>query len=516
MENKTIFQNPQVPPQPAQKVEDPLYSVANQPQEERTAPLFQAQPQQQGNYPPPSGQQVYQNSPLTDFYPQPKQKKGGGSSGKKIVSIFLSVFIVVAFILILALGAIFVLSNSSGNSSNSSGGAVTLTYWGLFEESSTMQGIINQFEKQNPGIKINYVKQDINQYRERLVTRIDNGTGPDIFRFHNTWYPMLSSELLPLPSDVITPDEFKLIYYPVMQKDLIKNGAIYGIPLEVDTLSLFINNTLFQAAGLQTPVTWDQFRNDATAMTVKDQNGKILTAGAAMGIYDNVDHAADILSLLMLQSGVDFSNIQAYSSQVQDAFNFYTSFTSDPKTSIWDGTLDPSTLAFSKGKLGMYFGYSQDYYTIKQYNPNLSFQVVPVPQLPGENVTLASYWVEGVSQKSKYQKEALMFMKFLAQKETQVELYQDEAKIRDFGEPYARVDLADNLKSNPNAYTFVAQAPYAQSSYFVSSTDDNGINQQLDGYLGTAINTILTQGTAPDATQTFIEAVSPILQQVSK
>ena len=426
---------------------------------------------------------------------------------KRILKIFLGLFIVLTVIF----GAIFLITKLL-NSGNSSGGHVTLNYWGLWEDQKVMQGIISDFERQNPNITINYTKEDIKQYRERLTTRINNGTGPDIFRFHNTWYSMLSSQLLPLPSDSISKDEFNTDFYPVAKNDLIKNGAIYGIPLEVDTLSLFINKSLFQSAGLTPPTNWNDLINDARAMTVKDENGKIKTAGVAMGTYDNITHAPDILSLLFLQNGVDFKNLSSSSDRVQGALNFYTSFATD-QNNVWDNTLDPSILAFSKGNLAMYFGYSWDYLTIKQFNPSLDFAIVPVPQLPNESVNMASYWVEGVSVKSKYQKEALLFMKYLSQKETEEKLYSDEAKTRLFGEPYARADLADTLKSNSIVYPFVLQAPDALSSPFVDGTYDNGLNQQLNTYLGNAVNSILNGGSVDTAFTTFSQGISQILQK---
>ncbi len=425
---------------------------------------------------------------------------------KRLLKILVGLLLIFGFIAII----VFAILNIANNPSVS--GQVKLTYWGLWEDSSVMQGIISDFERQNPKIKIEYTKQDIKQYRERLEARINNGTGPDIFRFHNTWYPMLSGVLLPLPSDTISKDEFLRNYYPVAQKDLVINGAIYGIPLEVDTLSLFINNQLFQSAGLSRPVTWNDFINAARAMTVKDENGKIKTAGAAIGTFDNITHAPDIISLLFLQNGVDFKNISGSSDRVQGAFSFYTSFAKD-QNNVWDNTLDPSILAFSKGNLGMFFGYSWDYYTIKQFNPSLSFQIVPVPQLPNQNVTLASYWAEGVSSKSKNQKEALLFMKYLARKDVAQKLYSEEAKTRAFGEPYARIDLADSLKGSPDFYTFISQAPDATSSFFVDSTNDNGLNQQLNTYLGNAINSILTDGSVQSAFDTFSQGVTQILQK---
>lgn len=461
--------------------------------------LQQPQPQAQAAPPPTASS----NLPPVSFY-QPEGKSGSFAKLKKILAIFIGLLVVIGFMAIIIFVAL------PNFSKNSLGGQVTLTYWGLWEDKKIMQAVISDFERENPNIKIDYSKQDINQYRNRLLTRTNNGTGPDIFRFHNTWYPMISSILLPLPSDTISKDEFLRTFYPVAQKDLIKNGAIYGIPLEIDTLALFINNQLFQSAGLSRPVTWNDFINNARAMTVKDENGKIKTAGAAMGTYENVIHAPDILSLLFIQNGVDFNNIEGSSDKIQGALSFYTSFTTD-ENNVWDNTLDSSLLAFSKGNLGMFLGYSWDYFTIKQFNPDLSFQVVPVPQLPNQNITLASYWAEGVSSKSKYQKEALLFMKFLAKKDTAAKLYSEQAKTRAFGEPYARIDLAATLKANPDVYTFVSQAPDATSSIFVDSTFDDGLNQQVNAYLENAINSVINNSSTETAFDDFSKGVSQVL-----
>ena len=267
---------------------------------------------------------------------------------------------------------------------------VTLTYWGLWEDKRTMQGVIDEFQRQNPKITINYQKQDIKQYKDKLLTRTQNGAGPDIFRFHNTWVSQLNSLLTPLPVQVITGEQFKKQYYPVTQQDLIKNGGIYGIPLEIDTLVLFVNTEAFNAAGLTVPTTWEQFTDTARTLTVKDENGKIKTAGAAMGTYDNITHAPDIISLLFAQNGANLRELSATSRNASETLEFYTSFAKGD-ASVWDDTLDPSLLAFAKGNVAMYFGYSWDVFTIRAFNPDLVFAVNPVPHLPGRSMTISNY-----------------------------------------------------------------------------------------------------------------------------
>jgi multiple sugar transport system substrate-binding protein len=375
---------------------------------------------------------------------------------------------------------------------------VTLTWWGLWEDTRAVQVAIDDFERANPDIKVEYIKQDPKQYRGRLTTRIQNGTGPDIFRYHNSWVPMMSTVLLPLSSDVITPDEFKKVYPPVMQKDLTKNGAIYGIPLEGDTLAMFANTELFEKAGLQVPSTWEDFVSTSRKLTVKDpKTKKIKTAGAALGTYGNITHSPDVLSMLFVQQGIDmrkFNNPQNLKRQ-ETALNFYLAFGQGDQ-SVWDATLDESVLAFARGNLGLYFGYSWDIFRIQTMNKGLQFKVYPVPGLQGgKNATIASYWIEGVSSKSKNQKEALLFMKYLARPETAQKLYAEQSKIRAFGEPYARKDLGETLKSNELVYPFASQLPYAQSTYFASDTYDGegGVNSALNAYLGNAV-TALSNG----------------------
>ncbi len=389
---------------------------------------------------------------------------------------------------------------------------ITLSYWGLWESPSVMQSVITEFEKQNPNIKISYTVSDVKQYRETLATRIKNGTGPDIFSFHNTWLPMLSSDLLPLPKETLTKEDFAKWFYPVTNSDLIKNGAIYGIPVGIDTLSLYVNTVLFEGANLQVPTTWVDFTNDAKRLTVKDANNKITTSGAALGTFNNITHAPDIISLLFVQNGVNLYDISKTSKEASEALTFYTAFAMGG-SNIWDSTLDQSMLAFAKGNLAMYFGYSWDFFALKAINPNLVFAIYPVPHLGSQNMTIASYWANGVSVKSSHQKEALLFIKFLAQKTTEEKLFTEESKTRLFGQPYARTDLTDSLKTNTFAYPFVLQAKDAVSSFFADSTYDNGLNSKMNAYLDKAVESVLGNTSSQTAVDALSQGVAQVLKQ---
>ncbi len=401
---------------------------------------------------------------------------------------------------------------------NQRGKDVTLVWWGLWEDSSTMQSVIDSFEKQNPQIKIEYIKQDPEKYRDTVLTRIKNGTGPDIFRYHNTWAPVFYDILAPLPKDVITADDFKKQYYPVIQNDLMQNGAIYGIPIGIDSIALFINTDLLNDAGLSVPKDWKQFIDAARKMTVKDASTKkIQTSGAALGTYENIKHAPDILSLMFLQQGIDMKKIAQSKEDIINAIRFYTSFSRGDEA-IWDGTLDNSMLAFARGHVAMYFGLSWDVFDIEQLKANdLKYEIHAVPSLVGgKNISVVSYWAEGVSSRSKNQKEAMLFMHYLTQKDTLQRFYTSSSKSRAFGEPYPRVDMAQELKSNPIVYPFISQLGNSGSSYFVSDTHDGdtGLNKRANSYLENAINAIVNDNSSIESeVGTLLEGVAKVIEE---
>lgn len=385
---------------------------------------------------------------------------------------------------------------------------VTLTYWGLWEPESIMAPIIADYEKTHPKIKISYQRQSPKQYRERLASSLARGEGPDIFRFHNTWLPMFNRDLAPVPQKIVNDLQFSQNFYPVVEADLKRGGEYFGVPLEIDTLGLFVNKEIFRAAGLGYPVTWEELRSSAIKLTVKDQSGKIMTSGVALGTTLNVEHWSDILGLMMLQNGVDLTNPTG--NLAEDALNYFSFFTKPPENT-WDQTLDNSILAFAKGQVAMIFAPSWQAFEIKNINPNLSFKIVPVPQLPGTDISWATYWVEGVWQKSKYREEAFEFLKYLAGRDVMARLYSEEAKMRLFGEPYSRVDLGQTLAADPYVGAIISQAPNARSFYMCSRTFDNGINDKIIKYFEDAVNS-LEKGVSPAAAlETAAQGVNQIL-----
>jgi len=420
-----------------------------------------------------------------DEKPPPPPKKSGPRRWL-LTLVFLVVLVVLGFVAFKVVGQFLTGSKP-----------VTLTYWGLWEEEAFLKPAIDEYKKTHPQVEIVYTKQSPKQYRERLQAAITRGEGPDIFRFHNTWVPMLKDDLAPAGKTGYQASEIEQTFYPVVKDDLVIGGKVYGAPMMFDGLGLYYNEDLLKAASITPPTSWDDLRKAALALTVKDNTGQIITAGAALGTANNIEHFSDILGVMLLQNGADLKN--PITKEAVDALAFYRLFAEKPNE-VWNNTLDNSILAFANGRVAFIFAPSWQALTIKQLNPNLKFQIVPIPQLPGTNITWAAYWVEGVSAKSKYQDEAWEFLKYLTSKQTLTTIYTEttKAKERPFGEPYARVDLAQTLINDPYAGAYIRQAPTAKSFFLASRTYDNGLNDRMIKYLEDAVNS-LDKGVANQA-----------------
>lgn len=392
---------------------------------------------------------------------------------------------------------------------------IIITYWGLWEEENLIKPLFDEYQKQNPNVTVNYLRQSSLNYRTRVQTQIRAGTGPDIFRIHNTWLGMFQGDLAPAPPEVFSLNDYQTAFYPVASESFVQNNQIFAAPIAIDGLALFYNENLLKAVGATPPTTWQEYINAATKMTVKDETGQIKTAGAAMGTTGNVDHWPDIIGLLLLQQpNINFTALT--SPGATEVLKFYTSFVIDPRRKSWDTNLPSSTEMFASGQLGFYFAPSWRAHELRQRNPNLQFKVAPVPQLPGRKVAWATFWGEAVSAKSQNQVESWKLIKFLTSKESEKSFYAQAAKIRLFGEPYSRTDLASEIANDPIVGAFVNQGPYYKYWYTASNTYDVGINQELNKYFEDAINATL-QGQDPQvALQTVEQGAKKIFTKYSQ
>ena len=151
---------------------------------------------------------------------------------------------------------------------------------------------------------------------------------------------------------------------------------------------------------------------------------------------------------------------------------------------------------------------------IEELNPSLNMETTAVPQTPSTTstkVNWASFWMEGVSRDSQHSKVAWDFLKYMSDRESQLKYYSLATQLRSFGEPYARVDLAENLGSHKYLGPLLAGAPTA-TTWFI--TDYSG-NDPYTEIIQAAINKVVSGGPTSAGPQLKLtqEALTQLAEQ---
>ncbi len=408
---------------------------------------------------------------------------------------------------------------------------VTLTWWVLWEEEEDIRVLAEAYMKKNPNVNIVIEEQKLeNNYRDKLITQISDNlkdTGPDIMRIHNTWLPMIQSYLSPLPSTIMTEVDYSNTFYKTALIDLKgSDGKIYAIPLMFDGLGLYYNKDLLASKGFSYPAdTWDEFLEQARALTEYDEQGKITIAGAAMGGDDKtVQFSFEIVSLLMLQSGSSMTNQAGKStfgndSNAAKAFKYYTDYVTRYK--IWNRTLDRDVQMFAEGRLAFMFAPSWRAQNIldalKTKDATLNFDIAPVPQQPsetGEKVYLADYWAEAVSRECEDPEVAWDFLKFITEKEQLRSFYSKCKEKREFGEIYPRKDMASELQGEKYVSAYVIMAESARTWRMV---DKKLVSEKFNDTIKDILNSgITSEGDILNRLGNLATEVDQIMSQRSK
>ncbi|MDD5397253.1 MAG: extracellular solute-binding protein [Candidatus Moranbacteria bacterium] len=324
---------------------------------------------------------------------------------------------------VLAILAVAIIPFFSGCGTTApSGYLVNLEIWGTFDDSLVYSEIINQYKQINPYVgEIKYRKFSQDTYRQELLDALASGQGPDIFLVNNGWMASFQNKLEPAPTPLMSDQDMKSNFPDVVTSDFMDGGKAYAVPLSVDSMQLYYNKDMFNAVGITAPPkTWFEFQSDVVKLTRLNPNGGFDLSGAAIGTGTNINRASDLLTLLMLQNGVEFPTKKGMAAKIDEgvvgrdgnvtqagesALSFYTQFAKLNGANnlrnpfyTWNSRNHNSIDAFSEGTVAMMFNYSWQIAEIKKKNPKLNFAVASVPQAHSDNpVTYANYWGYAVS-----------------------------------------------------------------------------------------------------------------------
>lgn len=274
------------------------------------------------------------------------------------------------------------------------GGEVVV--WGTFPKLK-LSSATDAFNQQNKALfTIRYEEKSKDSFERELLEALASGKGPDIFFLTQDMVLKHKDKVLVVPFETITEREFKDTFTEEGELYLTPEGTL-ALPLSVDPLVMYWNRDIFSSAAIaRPPEFWDEFLTIAPAVTKRDDAGNVLTSAISFGEFENVTHAKDILSMLILQAGnnivevgedgrvnIVLSNTQESGSQrTESALRFYTEFSNPVKPAYsWNRSLPESRDMFVGGDLAVYFGYASELPDIITKNPHLNFDVSLVPQI---------------------------------------------------------------------------------------------------------------------------------------
>lgn len=322
----------------------------------------------------------------------------------------------------------------------------TVVFWGIEDDERAWIETFQGFKKLLPHLDVQYRKLEPETYETTLVNALAEGKGPDVFALPNTLATKHREKLLPLPANPegITARTFSRIFVDGPVSDLVPdNTTVVGLPLSMDTPLLLYNKDAFNAAGIaQAPATWENFVTVSQQLTSKTKTNDILKGGAALGSFQNVERAFQVLSSLILQNNDPIvtgeSDTIVLDDRALNAVTFYTSF-ADPKSNnyTWNSRQPKALSAFAAESVAMAFGLSGDIPRLLAQNPHLNLGIAPFPQQTHARapVVYGTYHFAGVSRLSKNPIAAWQLVLYLTSKDG-AETYLKAAR-----RPAARRDL---------------------------------------------------------------------------
>ena len=320
---------------------------------------------------------------------------------------------------------------------------ITLTYWRLFDDKDKIQPLIDEYEKTHSNVKIEYRKLTFEEYEQQLNEAIAAGRGPDMFSIQDTWMPEFYDKIAPIPEKDYATGDYEREFYPAA-KATVKDNRIYGIPISMDVLMLYVNGRLLNdAEAAPAPRTWEELTGvegnpakPGTLQKINNRQGDTFNRSAIALGNNRIPRSSDVLALLMLQQRTNMVNeekTQALYNLTQSvegreehlgtrALTFFNSFAnSGTKNYSWNTQMGDAVTAFAQGRVAMMIGYAYHAPTIERLNPDLSYDISPVPQIAGtEPVNYASFWAETVSKTSQHQQEAWEFIRFITERDQMI------------------------------------------------------------------------------------------------
>ena len=105
--------------------------------------------------------------------------------------------------------------------------------WGSITETNIVKNVINEFESENPNIKVNFIHIPQN-YFQKIHLMFASKTPPDVIFLNNLYLPIYADYLEDLGQYAERSD-----FYPQAIEGMSYGGKLLGLPRDISNLVLY-------------------------------------------------------------------------------------------------------------------------------------------------------------------------------------------------------------------------------------------------------------------------------------
>ncbi|MDE2173185.1 MAG: extracellular solute-binding protein [Patescibacteria group bacterium] len=296
-----------------------------------------------------------------------------------------------------ALIGLFVFATYTGSNKSAANVVGPVVIWGTLPKDDINTALVAAGKVDATLKGVSYVQKDPETLSTDLATAIATGAAPDLILSSQENLLTLRKLIKPIPISTLSARTFEDTFTAEANLFAVPGAnGYYGIPFLIDPLVLFSNQDILSSDGIAVPpTTWEEIIGLVSKVALFTPAQQITRGLIALGTYDNVHDARGILSALFLQAGAPLSSYSSGDTLAanlgetgnggvragQAALGFYTQFADPSKISYtWNASLPDSQRSFLAGNLGLYLGYVSEARYFVAANPNLNFNVSPLPQ----------------------------------------------------------------------------------------------------------------------------------------
>lgn len=306
-----------------------------------------------------------------------------------------------------------------------------ILFWGSPNEVNDVRTAVRNFEIGHPRIKVTPIPVS-GSYYTKLDSMLAAGHPPDVMYVSASRVHLLEREhvlknLNPLVRRWQASGKMQWFsdYFPkVIKAFTVKHkgrSGLYGLPKDFSTMTMYVNLRLFHQAGVKVPYagwTWGQYEQDVGIISrlSSRRNGRIF--GGMLITSSRV-----LRNIIWTFGGHFFDpqkpeSLDLGSPQCMAAFHMIRTLRFTQRTlynHIGVGFTQRGVRAFLAGRVGVLGPWGRWFVPQCRAEPNLRFDVVPLPHAPGvKPVALLSTVAWGLAAASRHPDAAFSLVKFLS------------------------------------------------------------------------------------------------------